>query len=424
MQPRHGGAVRPEPGAPRPRPVADPAPAPSPARLEPSATARGRPLERLDVLDGFRAVAVLWVAAYHYLYFWTPAGPGADLAAYGARYADVPLASVGFLGVHLFFTVSGFVILLTLERTPTLGRFILARVIRLWPPLLLIGTATFVAGHLFGPPELRATWPEYLLSLVVIPPQYVGRAVGETGWGWLDGAYWSLWVEVKFYLLIGAAFYLGRGQGIRLWCLYEIVAMAIGVAAHATDSTSLTMLGGFLFQRYLPCFSFGIAAYLAFTGRWGSEARGLMLLALGHMLAVTAADATGPLVADPWRFAEFVVGQAAVFTLFFLFAWRRARLRLFAHPLLAAPGRASYGIYLLHQNIGLIALAQPWAAVGGVLAPVAVFAAVVGIAMTSYRWIEQPLQARLKRALAARRPAPRPPADGPALAGTDVKDMA
>lgn len=406
----------------RSRPAASPDQPERLTELHAGASAEATPpwpaprLERLAALDGLRAVAVAWVAAYHYLYFWTPAGPGGALAAYGDAYAGWPLVSVGFLGVHLFFMVSGFVILMTLENTASLGKFLLNRVIRLWPPLLLLGSATFLVGRLFGPPELQASWAEYLLSLVVVPPQYIGRILGEPGWGWLDGAYWSLLVEAKFYLLMGIAFYLGRGRAIRLWMLYELAAMAVGAAAHLLDSGTLTLASGFLFQRYLPYFSFGIAGYLAFTGRLDRDGRRLLLLALVHVSVVTLADAAGPLGANAWRLAEYVAGQVALFALFAAFAWRRSRLRLFAHPLLAAPGRASYGIYLLHQNVGLAALSAGWAAAGGLLAPLAVFAAVTAVAMLSYRHVELPLQAALKR-IAFRRAA------GPATAAALLAEL-
>src|ERR1044071_1527464 len=109
---------------------------------------------RLAALDGLRALAIAWVILFHYAYFWTPAG-AAPLVPYGDAYAWVPFAAVGFLGVHLFFMISGFVILLTLEQTSDFKEFMVRRVVRLWPALFLLGSVTFVVVSVFGPEQFR-----------------------------------------------------------------------------------------------------------------------------------------------------------------------------------------------------------------------------------------------------------------------------
>ena len=145
--------------------------------------------QRLDSLGGLRAIAILWVALYHYAVFWTPAGRGDDLIPYGDMLAWIPLAAVGDLGVMLFFIVSGLVIALSLTRSRSAGQFALRRLARLWPTLLICATLTFAATSLLGPAELKRSVSEYLISLSFVPPAHVGKVTGHADLAWLDGAY-------------------------------------------------------------------------------------------------------------------------------------------------------------------------------------------------------------------------------------------
>src|SRR5258708_8881502 len=71
--------------------------------------------DRIETLDGLRAVAVLGVVLYHYFVRFAATGGGPALYPYANVYAEFPIAKYGFMGVQLFFVVSGFVIAMTLE---------------------------------------------------------------------------------------------------------------------------------------------------------------------------------------------------------------------------------------------------------------------------------------------------------------------
>lgn len=360
-----------------------------------------RPQERLDTLDGLRALAVAAVVLYHYCYFWTPAGNGHSVIAYGDALAGLPFANIGYLGVHLFFVISGFVILLTLERTSSLKEFLLRRTVRLWPALLIFGTVTFAIVSMLGPEELRVGWWEYVLSLVILPPQHVGMLVGGDGWKWLDGAYWSLFVEVKFYIVIGVLFFAFPQRVITAWIVFELVTLAIGLQTYAVGGHLWRMLDGFIFQPYVPYFSFGLAAYANWSGRGGKAVQLLAMLAILHAALLPAIELVRHPQEDPWIRVEVLAGQTIIFLVFYLLAWRRLSLSFLGWPPLVRAGRASYGIYLLHQNVGVALLslplfAAPLVGVGGALL---VFAGVVLIAVLVYERVERPLQTRLKQRL-------------------------
>ena len=373
-----------------------------------------RPQARLDTLDSFRALAVAAVVLYHYFYFWTPAGNGHSLIAYGDAFSGLPFVSVGYLGVHLFFVISGFVILLTLERTKDLKGFLLRRTVRLWPPLIIFGTATFVVVSMLGPEVLRVGWWEYALSLVILPPQHVGMLVGGSDWKWLDGAYWSLFVEVKFYIIIGFMFFALSGRVIAAWIAFELMTMAIGLQTYLVGGQFWHMLDGFFFQPYVPYFSFGLAAYSIWSGRGGKEVKLLAVLAVVHAALGTVADLAQHPQATAWNSAQVVAGQAGIFALFYLFAWRRLSFSFLCWPPLVRAGRASYGIYLLHQNVGVTILSLPFLAapLPGLFAALCFCAGITFVAVMVYERVEKPLQTQLKQRLFHRDVPPRPALSG------------
>lgn len=372
-----------------------------PPRLPPHTADSLAGAGRIDALDGFRALAVTVVVVYHYLYFWISASKGTDLLANDDAFARLPLVSIGFLGVHLFFVVSGFVVLLTLEKSKSLRQFLTNRVIRLWPPLILFGTLTFVIVNAWGPPSLRVGVWEYLLSIILLPPHHVGALVGADGWTWLDGVYWSLWVEVRFYILVGAMYFFRPASILSLWMGYEVATMGLGIAAaYDLGGRPIDLLEGFLFQPYVPYFSFGMAAYMVRAGRGSRRVHLLALLAVCHLALLWLLRIDSP----QFRingFAQYLFGDIAILVLFYFFAWRNLVASFFSSAPVVRMGRASYGIYLLHQNVGVTILALPLFAgtFPGLLAASLTFLGVILIAVASYEHFEKPLQSWLRRRL-------------------------
>jgi peptidoglycan/LPS O-acetylase OafA/YrhL len=362
---------------------------------------------RFELLDGLRGVAVTGVVFYHYLFFWTSAGDGYNLIAYDDAFAGVPFISVGYLGVHLFFAISGFVILLTLERTKSLSEFIIKRAIRLLPPLVLFGTITFAFVNLVGPVKLRVGWWEYLLSLIILPPQHIGMLIGKPDWQWIDGVYWSLWVEVKFYVIIGIMYFVSRTNLLVLWIGYELFSIILRLAQFIVGGGGLlAMAEGFFFQRYVPYFSLGLAAYTVWKGRDGRAVRTLVGVAVTHVAVLSTAQIVQSANILSWRNVEFVLGQATIIALLYALAWKRWNPVVFRRFPFVQVGRASYGIYLLHQNVGItiLSLAIFESALLGLLGAFVVFVLVAAAASASFIWYEGPIQVFLKGRWLPRRP--------------------
>lgn len=103
------------------------------------------------------------------------------------------LVKYNYLAVHLFFMISGFVILMTAQSNDII-KFIKSRAVRLYPALWICCTLTFLTISHFMVGKIATSWPRYFANLTMLN--------GFVGIGGIDGPYWSLYVEIKFYLLV------------------------------------------------------------------------------------------------------------------------------------------------------------------------------------------------------------------------------
>lgn len=144
-------------------------------------------------LDAVRFISALAVCVFH-LGFYAWASDYSSMAnIYGDRAsldALTPLAWLGWIGVEVFFVISGFVIANSANGARPFD-FLQSRLIRLWPAAWICATLTLIVRLSFGEDFWNKLDGNYVRSLVLWP----------TG-GWVDGVYWSLGVEITFYALV------------------------------------------------------------------------------------------------------------------------------------------------------------------------------------------------------------------------------
>ncbi|MFM2164374.1 MAG: hypothetical protein RL325_811 [Planctomycetota bacterium] len=314
----------------------------------------------LAELDGLRAVAILPVVLFHAtLSLYLKGAEGQVSAVTGD--ADVfrsPLGwtvAHGFLGVQLFFVISGFVVVLPFararllgERPPSLARYYLKRVTRIEPPYI-IALAAFFGGTLVIAPQ-NAHWQDYLAGLF-----YLRTALfGDEPWAFFIS--WSLEIEVQFYLLaplIAAVFWI-RSDAARRGLLVLLTAVSAAFAAEVRRSgtAEAPLLGplqhGSWLGSEIAFFLVGVLVADLWTTRelrtggrvsdWRWDA--LWLAGLAAVLASYRA-----LEETSWGIA-LLLGGLLVMT---LGAFRSAAVRrVLSVPLVSAVGGACYTIYLFH----------------------------------------------------------------------------
>ncbi len=144
------------------------------------------------------------------------------------RTGDLEWYRYGNLGVQLFFIVSGFVIVKSLK-DKNLKEFAINRFLRLFPLFWILCTVTYIIT-LTIPYSSTVYFSEYLRSMTMFGDLFNG-IVGYTRL--IDPSYWTLTVELIFYIGIGVFTYYFSHKKIRyflgLWLVFSALAFLFGV---------------------------------------------------------------------------------------------------------------------------------------------------------------------------------------------------
>ena len=228
---------------------------------------------RIQFLDGLRGIAIILVVLFHAYSRWPNHVP------FGDRYAHFPLFEFGLYGVELFFLISGFVILMTLEKCRTLTEFLWRRWVRFFPAMLICSLIIYFAAYLFPQrPEGPVSYIDFLPGLTFIDPVW-WRKIGLNVVA-LDGAFWSLFVEMAFYIVFGSLYFV-VGESVAIICLFSVslphIIKAIIIANNSPNALGYFswFAAGALSYKYwttkdrrVLATAFGIASLSAYTIGW------------------------------------------------------------------------------------------------------------------------------------------------------------
>jgi peptidoglycan/LPS O-acetylase OafA/YrhL len=361
-------------------------------------------------LDGLRGIAVLLVLLYHFCAEW-PAQT--RLSAFVAR-----VSGSGWVGVDIFFALSGFLITGILVRSRGkrgyFKNFYARRSVRIFPLYYGVLALVFVVIPLVHPYRTRGMqflsehqiwlWA-YLSNLYVV-------LSGQWCWG-MFGHFWSLCVEEHFYLIWPSIVAWLRPRSLE-WACWVLVVLAFVSRYFTAQFNSGAYI---LTTSRMDALAMGGLVYLQLAR--GSS--GLMqlrrvapVLLLVVVAAVTWLHASTAHAGPKPHFVElreaFLYGLSAVVgTLMLLLAVTPGLLpwqRLFTHPVLRFFGKYSYGLYVFHfillTLVDAVAPKERFQRAGGhevvgfMLHTAVLFTISIAIAMASYHFYERPFL-KLKR---------------------------
>jgi len=338
-------------------------------------------LSRIPELDLLRFIAALAVVFFHYAF----RGYAADDLTTMHYPPMEPLARYGFLGVHLFFMISGFVILMT-AGDASIKKFIVSRAARLLPAFWVCCTITFLVTLAIGGDRFTATWPQYFVNMLTLG--------GGFGADPIDGAYWSLGAELRFYRLVAIVLIIGQIGRSERWLFGWLIAT---VLVEAFPSIKLKT---FLVTDYAGFFIAGAACFLI-------RAHGLSRSRIALVCAAWALSLYHEIQLLPYFSEHFgldlnPVVIAVVMTSFFavLLVLALRPTPVFTSPRWVWFGALSYPLYLIHQNVGYML----FNAVGSAIDRDVLFwggiAAAIGFSLLLHVGVEKPVANPLKRKLA------------------------
>ncbi|MFD4591072.1 acyltransferase family protein [Streptomyces rubiginosohelvolus] len=344
---------------------------------------------RLYALDALRVMAALSVLAFHYT------GVDAATAAnWGVNPRELfpwlfPVTSYGSYGVQLFFLISGFVICLSAwDRSP--GQFVRARFLRLFPAYWFSAVAAFVVWRAL--PDGARTGPSISESLTNLTMLQVPLSAQH-----LVGAYWTLWVELTFYLIFLLVIWKGLDyRRVSVFCWLWLLASVLV----QQPGNQVPILGIFAQPLNTALFVSGIAMYLMY--RFGPDLQLWGLLAAGWLVMqsdlVQHADG---LRHDRGMDRDPYIALALV-TVFYLLVLAVAlhKLDRVGWRWFAPAGALVYPLYLLHEELGWAVIRSLYGRLGAWPTLLLTVALMILAAWLLHRLVERPSQRWLRSRLA------------------------
>lgn len=234
------------------------------------------------------------------------------------------IGQYGFLGVEVFFVISGFIIPYSLKKSGytwhNIGPFIWRRLVRLEPPYIA-SIAAVIGLNLFAAQASGFAGQQVILN----PSQlilHLGYLIPFSNYSWLNPVYWTLAIEFQFYLLTSVLFLLMsrlRNAGFFVLCLL-------------LTGSSLLVAQDYLFFHYAAFFVLGFALYKRFCGEISSIAfyalTALTVLTIGYTFDIRYCIA----VCIPILMIHFTP--------------------TIQHKGLEFLGKISYSLYLIHVPVG------------------------------------------------------------------------
>lgn len=294
-------------------------------------------LARLPELDLLRFLAALAVTLYHYV----SSFPSPAETAHTALESMAAVTRYGYLGVDLFFMISGFVILWSSQNRTAMD-FAISRAGRLYPSFwaAMLLTAACLASMPEMATAIHAPAPDSytLMANATMLPGVLGAPM-------IDGVYWTLEIEIRFYAIVFALLMLGQMQRIELW-LYVWLAFAIGCA-----SFELPWIVKFVaLDPYGPLFIAGCFFYLLLS-RGPSASRYIGLALAGIACVALSIDQRQHFITPDERSAIVVpLIMVSFFAVFAVLAIRHGMRR--GAALAYKLGALTYPLYLIHGTVG------------------------------------------------------------------------
>ena len=268
---------------------------------------------RIEIVDYLRGIASLSVCWFHL----TNTYPEASPVRLSGQY--------GWLGVEVFFVISGFIIPFSLLSSgyslrKHWGTFIARRIIRLDPPYLVAIVLTIFLWHLSTlAPGFRGSAPAYTATSVLLHLGYLNDIFNVP---WLSPVFWTLAIEFQFYLLISLLYpAICLRSGLKRWgvlILFCSIPFIFPSRAFVSGYLCLFALGILSFQYYITLIS-RLEFLVLFLG-----IAALCLLSLDIQITLVAS----------------------------LTSLALAFLKVGSYPVLTFLGTISYSLYLIHVPIG------------------------------------------------------------------------
>jgi peptidoglycan/LPS O-acetylase OafA/YrhL len=351
-------------------------------------------------IDLLRFWAAMLVCFFHLAFMNTTTPKSASAIISGSTYdfaAVHALTSVGWVGVQIFFVISGFVIFGSAKASA--GAFARSRFLRLYPAAWICAPISLLISLAYAAYPTSETVTRIVRSMILFPKG-----------NWVDGVYWTLGIEIAFYCVVFVLLALNARRAIVWFCLalgslsasYWLIfwaAQNLDVALSLQSVLPVSSWGRYFELSLIPhgCyFAIGAVFYVLLCengNRWLWLAVAYFVLGAVIEIQATAVVQSGQTNYDMNSFLAQSMWLASLVVLV-LFV---KMVDDFAKPLEKVQSRTlggiTYPLYLLHTTVGAALLSlcngigvNLWVALG------VTFAMVCFISFVVHRHLERPLK--------------------------------
>jgi peptidoglycan/LPS O-acetylase OafA/YrhL len=296
---------------------------------------------RIYQIDLFRFFAALIVVLFHYFF------RGHNDNSSSLNFNEIGgFFKYGYLGVNIFYIISGFVIALSIKDR-SLVKFFISRVSRLYPVYWICVLLTFTIIISFGAPRFTASLSQFIFNLTMFQ-NYMGVEN-------IDGVYWSLFVEVKFYIfVVGFYLFLNKIKQIKLdyliyfWTLLSIVYLFFN------DFFILKLFNYFFILNWSSYFIAGMLFYQIFKHGMFLKYLIILLCVLSISIYYAILRIDNLEITYNTSFSPYIIGSVIIVFYVLMLLVSTNKLKRINFPKFAKLGVLTYPLYLLHQRIGYI----------------------------------------------------------------------
>ncbi len=309
---------------------------------------------------------------------------------------------LGFLGVHFFFIISGFVISYTLTKTKSLKEFVIKRIIRLLPTMILCSIITFSLVSIIDTSNLFPAAKKIknlLFSWSFLNPGLINLLYHKSSnFEYLDGSYWSLWVEIQFYVLSSLLFFFNRKTFTRNFTSTALVIYTLHRLIQNINTSNIFHLknksifviyekifySGFNLPEFILLFTIGVLFFDLYNDKRDLKSMGYLILASCLQFIFL-------------NKLQFRIAFLLMLFLFFLFIYFPNVLNTLTWNPISKVGLASYALYLVHAEIGISLVYKYSYCLGrfNFLYPIIISLLLSAFAWLFYQFIEKPLGRKL-----------------------------